>query len=69
MEQVYKIVRFDNTLNINETYSSVEYDRFPIDSILYRKGYNEVSDTEWRHVITNLFLFKHSKMVVHIDTV
>jgi len=61
-----KSVQFnlDNTI-FYDTYSSEEYDRYPIDSILYLKCYNKVSDFDWTNMLENLNLFKICEMIVH----
>ena len=61
-----KSVQFnlDNTI-FYDTYSSEEYDRYPIDSILYLKCYNKVSDFDWINMLENLNLFKICEMIVH----
>lgn len=52
-----------------ETYSSDEYSRLQIDSILYRRGYsNLVSDEEWNNVHITLDLYKLYEMKTHKDS-
>ena len=63
-----KTVKFSDNDTVEYTYSKSEYDRFPIDSLIYRKGYNEVPESHWRKIITNLALFKQRMMTVHIDS-
>lgn len=51
------------------TYSSDDYLRYPIDSILYRRGYsNLVSDEEWNNVYITLDLYKLYEMKTHKDS-
>jgi len=61
-----KSVQFnlDNTI-FYDTYSNEEYDRYPIDSILYLKCYNKVSDFDWANMLENLNFFKICEMIVH----
>jgi hypothetical protein len=52
-----------------ETYSSDEYDRFQIDSVLYRRGYaNLVSDQEWSNIYITLDIYKLYEMKTHKDS-
>jgi hypothetical protein len=67
LKMTTKSVKFNDITTIEYTYSKAEYDRFPIDSVIYRKGYNEIPEFQWRKIITNLHDFKH-KMPVHIDS-
>lgn len=63
-------VRFD--LSKNQTfdmYSNCEYNRYPIDSILYLRCYRKVSDTDWRTIMDNLNYYKTTEMIVHRDSV
>lgn len=64
-----KSVRFnlDNTRFYN-TYSNDEYDRYSIDSILYLKCYNKISDFEWTYMLNSLNIFKICEMIVHKDS-
>jgi hypothetical protein len=61
-----KSVQFnlDNTI-FCYTYSNEEYDRYPIDSIMYLRCYNKVSDFDWINMLENLNLFKICEMIVH----
>lgn len=51
-----------------ETYSGDEYDRIQIDSLLYRRGYNKVSDEEWNNVYITLDIYKLYEMKTHKDS-
>ena len=62
-----KHVSFSNDVNVSLTYASDEYDRFPIDSILYQKMYLRITDIEWDDMIKELINYKKHEMVVHID--
>jgi hypothetical protein len=63
-----KQVSFKQNNETFVTYSSEEYDRFPIDSVLYRKSYNRISNEEWRSIFINLDLYKLYEMRVHKDS-
>ena len=57
-------------LDDNKTYYAYSnYDRSQIDSILYRKCYNRVSNEEWKNMCTELYLFKLHEMIVHKDSI
>ena len=60
-----KKVTFNNNITIFDTYSKDEYDRFPIDSILYKKNYNKITDIEWNNIFLHLDLYKLYEMTVH----
>lgn len=64
-----KKVRFNDNLYIYATYSSSEYNRLSIDSILYRRSYKRVSDEEWKNMIEELLFFKNYEMIVHVFNV
>lgn len=63
-----KRVSFNNIIETKITYSSDEYDRYPIDSILYRKAYGRVSNDEFNYCLLMLDLYKIYEMVVHSDS-
>lgn len=63
-----KNVSFNLNDTIFTTYSPKDYDRFQIDSVLYRKNYNRISDDEWRTIFINLDLYKLYEMRVHKDS-
>ena len=54
---------------IFDTYNSNEYDRFQIDSVLYRRNYKRVSDQEWFNIYVILDLYKLYDMPVHQDSI
>ncbi len=61
-----KRVQFDSSKNtVHETYSSHEYDRHQIDSVLYQKCYNMISPSEWCEIISELNKYKLVEMLVH----
>jgi hypothetical protein len=64
-----KKVVFSDINEIYTTYSSDEYLRHQIDSILYKKNYNRVSNDEWNAIFLNLDLYKLYEMPVHIDSI
>jgi hypothetical protein len=61
------LFNLDNN-KIYNTYSRMEYDRYQIDSILFRRGYKRVSDQEWNNVYTLLDIYKLYDMTVHKDS-
>lgn len=64
--------RVDFDLNKNEiffVYSINEYDRYPIDSILYLKSYRKISDSEWKLALRKLNNYKLSDMNVHFESI
>lgn len=63
-----KAVRFSDTFIIYPTYSNDEYPRNSIDSIIYRKSYNKVSESEWNIIFITLDLYKIYEMIVHKDS-
>lgn len=64
-----KNVSFNFSNNITYyTYSSIDYDRSPIDHVLYRRSYNRISDEEMNAIYVNLDLYKLYSMPVHTDS-
>jgi hypothetical protein len=63
-----KKVSFNETPEIFLTYSSDEYSRHQIDSLLYRKAYRRVSDEEFNHILLMLDMYKLYEMIVHVDS-
>lgn len=53
---------------IFQTYTRKEYDRYPIDSILYQRSLNRISNTQWDNIYNTLDLFKLYQMPVHKDS-
>ncbi len=51
------------------TYSSIEYDRFQIESIIYMKSYNRITPTEWKKLFIELNEYKLNEMISHEDSV
>jgi hypothetical protein len=64
-----KKVFFSEINKIYTTYSPDEYLRNQIDSILYKKNYNRVSNDEWNTIFLNLDLYKLYEMPVHSDSI
>jgi len=65
-----KGVKFNLESNkIFTTYSIDEYDRLQIESILYLKCYNRVTDDEWDDVLIELNDYKTREMVVHNSSI
>lgn len=63
-------VGFDLSRNVvYDTYSANEYDRMPIDSILYRKCLNKVTQKQWQDIIHNLNVYKTTEMIVHNNSI
>jgi hypothetical protein len=59
---------FNDGINMTyETYSSDEYDRHCIDSILYQKLYNRISDYEWLLLLSELNTYKKKEMIIHLS--
>ena len=63
-----KRVCFDEEVVFYETYSTQEYDRYMIDSILYQRSFNRISDNEWCDILNELLNYKRNEMIVHINT-
>lgn len=64
-----KKVTFNNIVNINNTYSNEEYDRSPIDSIIYLRTLQRVNLDEWKNIFTELNQYKLQEMIVHKDSI
>ena len=65
-----KRVEFDTNKNVvYSVYSREEYDRWPIDSILYQRSLRRISNTEWQLMIQQLNFYKQTEMVVHNESV
>jgi len=54
---------------VHEMHSADEYDRHSIDSILYLKCYNRVSQQEWCEMMEELERYKFYEMLVHKDSI
>jgi hypothetical protein len=50
---------------VYDTYSNKEYDRAMIDSVLYLRSYNRISDKEWNQVLHELDQYKFKDMLIH----
>jgi hypothetical protein len=65
-----KKVKFNLDKNsFHETYSTIEYDRHQIDSILYLLSYRKITQKEWIIIMKDLNKFKTQEMQVHIDSI
>lgn len=64
-----KQVRFSETSIKYITYGSDEYDRHPIESTLYLRSYQRISDNEWKDIMEELNNYKMTEMIVHKDNV
>lgn len=62
-----KKVKFNDNSVIYKTYSFNEYDRGSIDSILYQKCYQKISEKEWFDILKELSDYKRFEMIVHIN--
>ena len=51
------------------TYSREEYNRCPIDHVLYRLGYKRICHQEYKNILYELDRFKLNEMSVHTDSV
>lgn len=60
---------FNENIIIYETYAPDEYDRHCIDSILYQKIYNRVTDSEWKTLMKDLDIYKSQEMIIHISNI
>ncbi len=68
--KIQKTVRFNDSNNlVLKTYSSDEYDRSTINSILKYKLQNKITNEEWIKVFITLDLYKLYDMVVHRDSI
>lgn len=64
-----KKVQFNLDRNLEySTYDKNEYDRTPIDHVLYRRAYNRISDEEFKSIFVILDLYKLYEMPVHKDS-
>ena len=65
-----KSVKFNLHRNtIHEMYSSDEYDRHQIDSLLYLKSYGRITRFEWFKALLEVNVYKLMEMPVHNDSV
>ena len=64
-----KSVTFNDNINIIDTYSKNEYDRSPIDSIIYLRTLQRINFKEWKNIFTELNKYKLEEMIVHKDSV
>ena len=65
-----KSVSFDLSKNkVYSAYSKAEYNRMPIDSILYLRCYRKISDVDWNNMLMQLNYYKTNEMLVHIESI
>ena len=62
------LFNLDNN-QIFDTYTPDEYNRFQIDSVMYRRNWRKVSDQEWHSIYVILDLYKLYDMPVHQDSI
>ena len=62
------LFNLDNN-KIHTTYNLSEYDRFQIDSVMYRRSWHRVSDEEWNSIYVILDLYKLYDMPVHQNSI
>ena len=61
-----KKVEFDlNRNKVYTTYNSMDYDRSQIDHVVYRRGYNRVSNEEMKAIYITLDMYKLYEMPVN----
>jgi hypothetical protein len=65
-----KTVKFDLEKNtIHEVYSSDDYNRQQIHSMMYLKSFGKISSIEWTHMLIEINIYKIIEMSVHNDSV
>jgi hypothetical protein len=68
MKNNNKKLCFNTTINQTyETYSSDEYDRHGIDSVMYRKSFKKITDKQFLDIYKQLYFYKKHEMIVHIS--
>ncbi|NDC96412.1 hypothetical protein EB118_15440 [bacterium] len=65
---VTKRVTFNDNCVYFETYSIDIYDRYPIESTIYKLCYKRISNKDWIKIHEELNKYKHQEMVVHKDS-
>ncbi len=64
-----KKVDFDLSKNIvYTTYSGDEYDRYCIDSVMYKRCYNKITELELIQIFIELDLYKLYEMKIHSNS-
>uniref|UniRef100_A0A6C0E1Z0 Uncharacterized protein n=1 Tax=viral metagenome TaxID=1070528 RepID=A0A6C0E1Z0_9ZZZZ len=61
-------VSFNQYVEVFTTYSAYEYDRSPIDSVLYKKCLKRIPEWQWMNIFITLNDFKSNTMPVHKDS-
>lgn len=64
-----KRVTFKEENTVHEMLSPDDYNRSQAQSVLYKRGYNKISNTVWQRISRDLEFFKQREMSVHIDNV
>lgn len=64
-----KNVTFNDYPEIVDTYSKNEYDRSPIDSIIYLRTLQRINIKEWKIIFSELNKYKLQEMPVHKDSI
>ena len=64
-----KVVFNLNRNTIHQVYSKQDYDRKMIDSIMYLKCYNRVSEQEWRAMLEEMAIYKFHHMLIHKSSI
>ena len=64
-----KRVTFNETVAHGDTWSIEDYDRSQINSIVYERGYNRVSNIDWKRIIEQVRSFRLREMSIHIDNI
>lgn len=57
---------FNDIITIHPTYSKKEYDRSQIDSTIYKKCYQRISEEKWKEILFKLQMYKN-EMILHIN--
>jgi hypothetical protein len=65
-----KTVKFNLEKNtIHNVYSSDEYDRQQIHSMMYLRLFGKISLIEWTQMLNEINIYKLNEMPVHMDSV
>lgn len=51
------------------TYSNEEYDRTPIDSVVYLRTLQRINQEDWNNIFIDLNKYKTQEMIVHKDSI
>jgi hypothetical protein len=64
-----KVVSFNDTPVYHEMLSPDEYDRSQVKTVLYKRGYNRITNSVWQLIYKNLDFYKQREMPIHIDNI